>query len=163
MWVLLALSTGCRPHLVGLSDVALHYVVQEGTPSPETLRDVVTERLQAAELAADVEAETPGHVTVRVDQDSADESEALLGWPGGVAVAVVAPTFPERRARLAGKDRATIKRELFPSEAARQRRDVTQRSAEGAPLPLEVRWPPVLDVMTDAAVAAGTRVLVPLP
>jgi hypothetical protein len=87
---------GCDGHLIGMRDVELDYrVTADARPTPpDELRELVTDRIRAADLAVDVEmgesdaGTTAGTTTLRVSADEAsiEELDELLSWPGGLKV-----------------------------------------------------------------------------
>ncbi len=153
-----------------MNDVVLRYRATPSAPdtaparAPEPLRARVAQRLGAAEVSAEIDAAPSGELSLRVDEDFADEVGQLLRWRGGLAIAVVDDSVP------------------VPLEEAATRADVTHALA-GTPDPAGHRlamepvreaarsdrararalvWPPVALVETENVAADGTRLLVPI-
>lgn len=105
---------GCTPRLAGTNDAALDYAAKPSANGaapldPHTLTRNIKSRLAAAGVAADVQRIQPAaadtaseRVRVIVDADVVDPVNALLLWPGDVAIYRDAPATAEgERATLA--------------------------------------------------------------
>jgi RsiW-degrading membrane proteinase PrsW (M82 family) len=91
-------SSGCDGHLVGTRDVELEYraagLTNETAPhGARDLEGLIRERINAADLSADVRADGAGHVRVTADEGAVEEIDELILWPGGLALYVVDPEF----------------------------------------------------------------------
>jgi protease PrsW len=120
----LAGMCGCDGHLVGTRDVELEYRVTSlapdaAPPGAADLRQLVLDRIHAADLAADVLADAAGQIRVTVDEGAAPEVDELIMWPGGLSLYIVDPGFSLETKHVEGTGaQLTLETETSPSGTA---------------------------------------------
>jgi RsiW-degrading membrane proteinase PrsW (M82 family) len=85
--VVLGGLTGCAPPLVGTNDAAVDFRVERSGSGPAATPDTVSRvknRLDAAQIATDVDVITDDTVRVVVDAEAVPAVEQLVAWRGGI-------------------------------------------------------------------------------